>query len=231
MIPRRPPRRPILRRAVSSAAEATDSNKQEFARNVEDHEPSSLHDIHHTNFLLRQVLVPDLVPAILDFAEYWLKSTAARAERVSVRERSAGFVYLKSEEIASKAVHPVRKVEIQVTSRDQGWSDHANHHGTYMNSWTWFEAGISREIMNEDGTTSRSIIKKREVCHNINAGKEDKTHTVTWYCNAVDEGEREWVRELKEGDSIALSVEARYAGWQNNVHSAQINVYTTGAIR
>ena len=226
---RRGPRR--IGSLPAAAAEASDSNTEEFDRKDTAYYPQDQRDIYHVDFLLRQVLVPDLVPTILDLAGYWLKSTTARAQRVAINSRSAGFVYLKSHEIASDLPHPVRRVEFTVTSRDQGWSDQEQHHGTYVNSWTWIDAGVSRETKQEDGTVSRTIVNKREVCRNVNAGKQDKTHTVVFSHDAEDEEEHEWIRNLKTGDSIAVAVEARYPGWTNNVHSCDISVFTAGAIR
>lgn len=40
-------------------------------------------------------------------------------------------------------LHPVRKIVFTVESRDQGWSSRERS-GQYINSWTWFEAGLER---------------------------------------------------------------------------------------
>ncbi|KAI1427395.1 hypothetical protein F5Y12DRAFT_169990 [Xylaria sp. FL1777] len=40
--------------------------------------------------------------------------------------------------------HPFRKIVFDIVSRDQGWSDAIDTHGTCRSSWTWFDAGIDR---------------------------------------------------------------------------------------
>lgn len=72
---------------------------------------------------------------------------------------------------------------------------------------------------------------KRRLCTNDVAGREDKTYEVVWTSDSEDEEERDWVHGLKFGDSIVISVHAQYPGWTNNVHSAEVNLYTAGVYR
>ena len=41
--------------------------------------------------------------------------------------------------------HPCRKIVFYTRSNDQGWrSGDQSAHGSYKDSWTWFEAGLER---------------------------------------------------------------------------------------
>jgi hypothetical protein len=46
--------------------------------------PHDLHDVCEVIFLLRQLVVPDLIPDIMALAEYWIVTSAARASRRAV---------------------------------------------------------------------------------------------------------------------------------------------------
>lgn len=202
-----------------------------------DYYPRNLPDIYHASFLLRQLLLPELVPQILDEAEYWLKSTTERSGKVAVSDRShrlpmleqAGLHYLSSEPIGDERLRilkPIRKVAFTITSKDQGVSDYPSYHGTYEQSYTWFEAVTrGRDVIEATRDQSRRIIT------NVHAGKEYKTHVVTWRYNAENEEEREWVTtNLKKGRQVDITVWARFPGWTNNVGSARIDVFTATII-
>lgn len=45
---------------------------------------------------------------------------------------------------APEIEHPVRKIVFDIESRDQGWTSHGGHPGTYEGSHTWFDAGLER---------------------------------------------------------------------------------------
>jgi len=38
--------------------------------------------------------------------------------------------------------HPCRKIIFQLWSKDQGWSDDVDNHGTYRGSYTWYDASV-----------------------------------------------------------------------------------------
>ena len=173
---------------------------------AEDYYPSNLRDVYHAAFLLQQVLLPELVPSVLDHAEYWIKSSSQRIERATVTQRSprhppsqeqAGLHYLSSEPIGIEGLsglHPVRKVRFTIRSKDQGWSDYRDLHGTYQSSWTWFEATTrGRDVVDDMPAESRRI------CTNVHAGKEYKTHVITWTDDAVDADEARFVTSFQRG--------------------------------
>jgi hypothetical protein len=122
------------------------------------------HDIYHVAFLLQQELPPELIPQILDYAEYWLKSTVSRSDYTEVTDirpmsrrpnyNCAGMTYLSSlpigeipgedeNGIALVGTHPARKVVFTIESQDQGWSDtYREDQGSERNTWTWFETVV-----------------------------------------------------------------------------------------
>lgn len=223
MIPTHRRRNPRLQRPLTPPVQA--SNPEDFSHNDIERAPRSLDDILQTALILRQALIPDLVPDILNNAEYWLKTTNARTEDVGIHQSQAGFVYLRSQRISVPMPHAIRRVEFKITSHDQGWADNPSH------SWTWFEAGIEREPNHEPDGDSEKVTMKKRLCENVAASREKKTHTIVWDDDAEDEEEREWLRALKTGDSVLVTVHARFPGWINNVQSAEINVYTAGVKR
>ena len=201
--------------------------------NKEDYYPRNARDACHAFFLLGQKLPPELAYAILEEAEYWLKSTTERTETVIVTDWNqrtptykAGLHYLSSEPIGTEGQggrHPVRKVVFTITSKDQGWADNPALNGGYEQSYTWFEAVTRGRDVTEQAPHSESI----RIVTNARAGKEYKTHVTVLYAKAEDEGEGEWVKNnLKKGHQVDITVWARHPGWENHVAAARIDVFT-----
>lgn len=80
-----------------------------------------------------------------------------------------------------------------------------------------FTCDLSREEM--------ELWRPRLVQVNLHASRQEKTHIVTWRWDAEDEEERKWVRDLKQGECVELTIWARYPGWANHVQSAKIDVF------
>ena len=198
-----------------------------------------LHDVYHVAFLLRQKLPAELATEILDYAECWVKSSASCSYHMTVTERDVlvggdgqemrGVLYHTSALISGtyeqlSALHPVRRVVFTISSRDQGWSDYRASHGTYNDSWSWFEA----EVLNWGPDSEADAVPPRRITCNIHAHGDYHTHVVEWNYDSDDADERAWVRRLRRGSKIGIDVWARYPGWTNSVRSANIDVYTRG---
>lgn len=201
-------------------------------------------DIYHICFLLRQKLPAELVVDILEYASCWLRSSVSIQHEVNVRDNGLairpGDTYLSSlpigecrsntqNGVALAGLHPVRRVEFTITSRDQGWSSYSEDHGTERGSWTWFEA-LARDATEKTFQEHRAELGRnpREgevVLRNIHAGTEWTTRTVTWFAHE-DDKKSEWVRGLKRGQIVDLTVWARYPGWLNKIKDAKIDIYT-----
>lgn len=197
-------------------------------------EPESLtrRDVFHTAFLLRQKLPAELVPDILDFAEYWLRTRTSTNEMLCISMHDLhscveggppeGHPYLTTSSIGKDGLtglHQVRKVVFTIDSKDQGYSWDSEWHGTYEHSHTWFEATVE-----DDGTDQP--FQGRKITANVHAGREYKTHVISWSRDSNDGDESLWVRNLRRGQVITLRAWAQFPAWENNINSAQIDVYT-----
>lgn len=195
--------------------------------------PRNLQEIYHVAFLLRQKLPPELVPSIIDFAQYWLRSEKSLRRHESIAQRhlgrddrgERGFMYLLSEPIAGDymhqcSLHPVRKIIFTLSSRDQGWSSFAQDHGTRNNSWTWFDAVVQDNT--PDYATAPS---SRRITTNIHAGQDWERQVITWSADSEND-ERDWLMSLRRGQRVGIEVWARYPGWTNRVRSAKIEIFT-----
>jgi hypothetical protein len=187
--------------------------------------PQNAHDVYHMAFNLRQVLVPDLVPVILDLAEYWTKTSYDRQDPKSYVEHTSGRPYLIAAVSQGLGPRMVRKVEISITSHDQGWSSYPQYHGTYEASWTWFEAEIHLT-----GENAQNCVK-RTLCANVHAEAKDKTHMITWRYDAEDNEESSLLRSLGTESIISVVPWARFPGWKNHVSCAGVDIYTAGVRR
>jgi hypothetical protein len=167
--------------------------------------------VYHVYFLLKQKLVTDLLPDIVDKAEYWLKTSTIRNDRAMFVERTSGQYYVTSPPITGNGMRPVRRVIFTIKSHDQGWSDYREHHGTYEGSWTWFEARII-------GTDGKEKGEPLMLNYNVHASPEVRTHTIVCERDGEDELAK-WVRGLRAGEKIAVVPEARFPGWANHVLS------------
>ena len=126
-----------------------------------------------------------------------------REENVTVRDdRVAYFVSGPIPEGKT-----LRKVVITVISKDQGWSSYHADHGSYRNSWTWFELSV--------GPSKDSERWCGEVVRNLHAHDKFKEHTV----EIVD---GELYKKAKSGDVLTVWALARYSGWKNTVKKVTI---------
>jgi len=114
--------------------------------------------------------------------------------------------------LISKPIPPgkkLREVVVTIVSKDQGWSSYPEDHGTYRNSWTWFELSI--------GSSSEAPAEKwrGEVVRNLHAHGELKEHTI----KISDKGLYE---KAESGDVLTVWAHARFLGWRNTVKQVKI---------
>ena len=126
-----------------------------------------------------------------------------REEDVTVRK--GRVAYLVSRPIPDGTT--LRKVIITVISKDQGWSGYPADHGTYRNSWTWFELSV--------GPSKDSEEWRGEVVRNLHAHDGFKEHTVE-----ILDGEL--YEKVKSGDVLTVWALARGPGWMNTVKKVTI---------
>lgn len=185
--------------------------------------PRDLHAVCEVIFLLRQVTVPDLIPDILDRAEYWVVTSAARAyRRARISARNTGQAYVIASLTDYLPAGSVRKIIFSTVSRDQGWSSFPADHNTYENSHTWFEVAV----FEPDQDSPASFCPAIRIITNVHAGKEWKKQDVVWTYDSEDDRIRDFVTSLKGGQRIAITAHAAYPGWENRVSCASIDIYT-----
>ena len=124
-----------------------------------------------------------------------------------IRVSDGNVLYLTSKPIPSGK--KLRKVVVTVVSKDQGWSSYKKDHGTYRNSWTWFELSV--------GSPSEELGEKwrSEVVRNLHAHGEFKEHTI----EISDKGLYE---KAESGDVLMVWAHARFPGWKHTVKRVTI---------
>ena len=165
------------------------------------------------------------------------------------RGRERGAQYIVSDAVPAKDTAgraPVRRIVFAIESRDQGWSDRRSLKGTREGSWTWFEAVVvgagaapdvfehgspvpgpavraGEDAADDDG--EEKALRRRRVATNIHAGDDWERQVVEWRWDAADKEEREWVRTLRPGESVAVEMWARYPQWANRVRNMRVDVF------
>lgn len=189
--------------------------------------PNSEKDVLHTFFLLRcctrDKLAEKSLIAILNIAEYWVKTVVERSTEkspITLLQKDVGPAYISSSPITSLSLNPVRKIVFTTKSHDQGFSDKQDKFGgTEQWSWTGFRARIIR--------TDKMDAEKDEEHHihvNRHAVFTPRVHVNTW---SADHHHAALVKGLKRGDIVELIPYAVYPGWQNFVYSAKLEIYTS----
>lgn len=196
----------------------------------------SLHQIYHTVFLLRQKLIPDVIPAILHHAGLFEHQTFRVDEFATTFHSGHGKEYdcLTTAPIRSTAriKCPVRRIIFEIESRETIWE---RRDGSCC--WTRFTAGIlppPEEVKDLDGEVREfsqqgGLLNEREIGRHDSALREVKTYMLQWTVDSDDEEEREWVESLANGDSLVVRASALYPGFVNKIHTVSVALYM-GAI-
>ncbi|CAG8400414.1 unnamed protein product [Penicillium salamii] len=204
----------------------------------------------------RQKLSQPLISNILDLAEYWIVNKTERYEsKLATNLDGDTLVYLRSPPVQGNLHHPVRRIEYEVISHDQGFSGDYHVHGTYECSHTWFDA--SRECSPGPFHGSASRLLGPMMLRNVHARSDWHTHRITWCCirgartvhvRTDDETKEEieeavttvqpdhrnprpepvkWITEINPGERLLMTAMAQFPGWANYVQRAKIVVYTS----
>ncbi|KAJ5387099.1 hypothetical protein N7509_009640 [Penicillium cosmopolitanum] len=192
-------------------------------RDRQTYQPGKPRDIFEAFSILqrcgRQRLPKHIISLILDFARYWLLSKVTRKDLISIVARDCKDKppYLTSEPIQSFNTH-VREIKVIIWSHDQGFSSYPEDHGTFKNSWTWFELEIERP--------PKSLRFEDPVATNMHACKEFQCHMKVFSGEGSDEANG-LIKTLQTGDRVSIIPMARFPGWRNYVREASIEVYST----
>jgi len=133
--------------------------------------PESPKQVYQVTDTLTHKLPPELVPDILEFAEYYPHQIIGKREDQDAVRSSQSKVYLKArvpdfdafdEGTAGKGGDErmggrpgrVRKLIFRLQSRDQGWSGELRWKGTYIGCWSWLEVELWRKADHVSANTS-----------------------------------------------------------------------------
>lgn len=136
-----------------------------------------------------------------------------------VRSGRAPLAIVKPLSLAPSEASKVRKVVFEVTGKDQGWSSYSSDHGTYNNTWTWYEA-IVRSSKVFEGESFDYEEYRVELHRNRHAGEKPETYRTEFV------GEHELLKKIREGGVIHLDACARFDGWECQVHGARVEVWS-----
>lgn len=218
-------RLPIMVGHISSSNWPTHSSQ---TRNA-----SSIKEIYHIAFLLRQVLVPDLIPQILSYADIYLVSTFCKKHDLIITREQSPQICLFTPPIWSRArrKNPVVKVSFRIQGRDEGLNLGIGR--------SFFTAALVREQVSEH-SGAEGYLKalehpvpesQRHICTNAIASDIYETHVVEWRSDAEDPEESSWVARLRAGDRIVVKGHAQWATFSNHVAEVEVRVYTQAVVR
>ena len=171
----------------------------------------------------KPALPTELILQILSDPSRWLLTTFVYLSvpaRVPSSEAERAIVH--TPQISSHQLSLIRRLVFTYRSKDQGWSSYGEDHGSYRNSWTWFEAGLRKF---DRGEESLSLVDRPErryrLQSNRHAGQEAEDYLFEF------ERDHPLLKEMQAGDEVVLWALARYGGWENFVEAAAIQIWIT----
>lgn len=191
----------------------------------------------------RPALPVEIILQILTHPSRWVQSAQlSLASPLSVSSVKGCTVILCAPPLTSKSIRLLRSVVFTFTSHDQGWSSFYSNHGTYENSWTWFDVVVG------SGGTGSSIVTdldRLELEDDDDWGPDPEIQSrFHWaekkiqrlqsnrHASRVAEAYRfelevgqGILQDLKEGDEIALLASAVFPGWVNNIEEAAMEIW------
>lgn len=193
----------------------------------------SREDIYHIAFLLRQVLVPDLVPQILKYADIFSTSTFSKKQDLSVTREQSPQICLLTPPIWSptRVLNPVVKVSFRIKARDDGLAlgiGKSYFTAAVLRGRDLEHGGLSGYLNALDGVVMGS---QRVICTNTTASDVFETHVVAFNRNGHDREEAAWVAELQAGDHIIVNAHAQWASFSNHVADVEVQVHTLVVVR
>ncbi|KAJ5733733.1 hypothetical protein N7493_002519 [Penicillium malachiteum] len=174
-------------------------------------------DVFETYFVLRKcfngLLPGHLIRGILELAQYWSVSYDLREDEIAVMEKDCQWdtPYLVSSPVCGN----VKEIRIIVWSHDQGFSSFPQRHGTFEDSWTWFQLGLEK-------LSGETRILQDPLIINVHASWNLRRSKVVY--SAKSPTRPDWIDDLKSGDRLSIIPKAQYPAWKNYVYEASIEV-------
>lgn len=185
----------------------------------------------------RPTLPDEIILQILDHPSRWIQVHSVELRAVASHEplrcRSNGpqhgdWQILVTDPVSGRAIKKLRKVVYFFRGQDQGWSSYPQHHGTYIDSWTWFEAGLARfedrnaqgeELRQQKALRAEKERDRYELHRNRHAGLNPENYVIELGTK------HDLLKHVEDGDRFALWARAVFPGWENRVHKARIEIY------
>ncbi|GBE88163.1 hypothetical protein SCP_1203930 [Sparassis crispa] len=186
------------------------------------HVPESSNDVFRVRDMMHKALrLPvDIICSILDYAEYWVRSSVSREDYIIV-DKTIETPYV-SIEVTGRPHLPLRRVIFETRSHDQGWSDNRWAHGSYRYSYTWFEAG--QQFTASDGP-QREEPRRHMIQTNVHGSSESRVHINTWAAHNETPELAEWMDTFRPGDVLHVFPRASFSGWENHVESVKVDAF------
>ncbi|PHH77787.1 hypothetical protein CDD82_3354 [Ophiocordyceps australis] len=146
---------------------------------------------------------------------------AACSEDITVSEFCLLRPYLELH--LPQDVTSVDSIVFTIVSHDQGFCDDKSIIGGYRGSHTWFDAIISGP------STYNGRVLPKTVQANVVASLEFRQHVVSWHASDADPTVRDFVREIRGGNTIQIIPMARFPGWVNYVRHVHIEAQCRNA--
>lgn len=186
--------------------------------------------IYHVAALLSRLPIPaDIIPIVLDYAEFWIKCPAAeRRDKCEISHSKSRTLYLSATLPPYMAPNSLRKIIITTDSNDQFWSWGEMSRSSITASW--FEA----VMFNSDKYRIGDIVDElgRDFYHNTPADPAHRLQTTEWrwdteYDDDGDENTEAGLiqnvfRQLNERRALGIIVCAGGHNCRNQVRYAKI---------
>ena len=168
---------------------------------------------------IRPALPPEVVLQILEHPTRWiLTSYVSSTQNIRVPSARSPLRILSLPPLSAEDARTIRRTVFEFKGQDQGWSSYSADHGTYRNTWTWFEV-VVRNTRVEEGQPLEEV-RRFELQRNRHAGSEPETYRIELGADHA------LVKGLREGDVIELDACASFPGWACVVHDAKIEVWS-----
>jgi hypothetical protein len=209
-------------------------------------EPSAeqVHNIYHIAFLLRQRLIRDVVPAILEYADLYSSTTSTTKFSptlvVSEREAPEQLIECDIAKVKTRVLRPVRKITFEIHSHDRRFAE-----CSIEGARTWFTARkcspertlLPGSMLDSDARNELEYSHHKDICTNALYSRRCemtdawKAHEITWRADSLDPVEAQWVSSFVAGDRFAVFAWANhYPEWENYVVDISVTVHYVAVI-
>lgn len=95
----------------------------------------------------RPALPLEIILEILSYPPFWILAHHLElTSSIDVPSSLGTKVLLRTQPFSHELLRSLRKIVFRIRSRDQGWSSYPSAHGTFENSWTWFNMAIKKGV-------------------------------------------------------------------------------------